>query len=50
MALNDEERKTMVSLEIEKADRFLKQAGMMTTIINKESPANITVWWGFFLC
>ena len=30
MALNDEERKTMVSLEIEKADRFLKQAAMMT--------------------
>ena len=30
MALNDEERKTMVGLEIEKADRFLKQADMMT--------------------
>jgi uncharacterized protein (UPF0332 family) len=30
MSLNDEERKTMVGLEIEKADRFLKQADMMT--------------------
>ena len=30
MSLNDEERKTMVGLEIEKADRFLKQTDMMT--------------------
>ena len=29
MGLNDEDRKTMVGLEMEKADRFLKQAGMM---------------------
>ena len=29
MGLNDEERKTMVYLEMEKADRFLKQASMM---------------------
>ena len=29
MALNDEERRIMVGLEIEKADRFLNQAGMM---------------------
>ena len=29
MGLNDEDRKTMVGLEMEKANRFLKQAAMM---------------------
>ena len=29
MGLNDEDRKTIVDLELEKARRFLKQAGMM---------------------
>lgn len=32
MGLNDEERKTMVGLEMEKAHRFLKQAGMMCNL------------------
>ena len=40
MALNDEERKTMVGLEIEKADRFLKQADMMTDMEQWDMAAN----------
>ena len=40
MALNDEERKAMVGLEIEKADRFLKQAGMMTDMEQWDIAAN----------
>lgn len=40
MALNDEERKTMVGLEMEKADRFLKQASMMTDMEQWDIAAN----------
>jgi uncharacterized protein (UPF0332 family) len=40
MALNDEERKTMISLEIEKAERFLKQADMMTDMEQWDMAAN----------
>ena len=40
MALNDDERKTMVGLEIEKADRFLKQASMMTDMEQWDMAAN----------
>ena len=40
MGLNDEERKTMVGLELEKADRFLKQASMMCEIEQWDIAAN----------
>ena len=40
MALNDEERKTMVGLEIEKAERFLKQASMMCDLEQWDMAAN----------
>ena len=40
MALSDEERKTMVGLELEKADRFLKQAGMMCDMEQWDIAAN----------
>ena len=40
MGLNDEERKTMVGLEIEKADRSLKQAGMMCDMEQWDMAAN----------
>ena len=40
MALNDEDRKTMVGLEMEKADRFLKQAGMMCEMEQWDIAAN----------
>lgn len=40
MGLNDEERKTIVKLEMEKADRFLKQAGMMCDLEQWDIAAN----------
>ena len=40
MSLNDEERRTMVSLELEKANRFLKQAGMMCDMEQWDIAAN----------
>ena len=40
MGLNDEDRKTMASLEIEKADRFLKQASMMCDMEQWDMAAN----------
>ena len=40
MGLNDEERKTMVGLELEKANRFLKQASMMCEIEQWDIAAN----------
>lgn len=40
MNLNDEERKTMVDLELEKANRFLKQAGMMCEMEQWDIAAN----------
>jgi len=40
MGLNDEERKTMVGLEMEKAHRFLKQAGMMCELEQWDIAAN----------
>ena len=40
MGLNDEERKTMVGLEMEKAHRFLKQAGMMCNLEQWDIAAN----------
>lgn len=40
MGLNDEERKTMVGLEMEKADRFLKQADMMCNMEQWDMAAN----------
>ena len=40
MGLNDEERKTMVGLEMEKADRFLNQAGMMCDMEQWDMAAN----------
>ena len=40
MALSDEERKTKVGLELEKADRFLKQAGMMCDMEQWDIAAN----------
>ena len=40
MALNDEERRIMVGLEIEKADRFLNQAGMMKDMEQWDMSAN----------
>ena len=40
MGLNDEDRKTMVSLEMEKADRFLKQAEMMCELKQWDIAAN----------
>jgi len=40
MGLNDEDRKTMVGLEMEKADRFLKQAGMMCEMEQWDMAAN----------
>ena len=40
MSLNDEERKTMVGLEMEKADRFLKQADMMCNMEQWDMAAN----------
>ena len=40
MGLNDEERKTMVGLELEKAHRFLKQAGMMCNLEQWDIAAN----------
>ena len=40
MGLNNEERRTMVGLEIEKADRFLKQAGIMCDMEQWDIAAN----------
>lgn len=40
MALNEEERKTMVSLEMEKAHRFLNQAEMMCELEQWDIAAN----------
>lgn len=40
MGLNDDDRKTMVGLEIEKADRFLKQASMMCDMEQWDMAAN----------
>ena len=40
MGLNDEERKTIVKLEMEKADRLLKQAGMMCDLEQWDIAAN----------
>ena len=40
MSLNDKERRTMVSLELEKANRFLKQAGMMCDMEQWDIAAN----------
>ena len=40
MGLNDEERKTMVGLELEKANRFLNQAGMMCELEQWDIAAN----------
>ena len=40
MGLNDEDRKAMVGLELEKADRFLKQAGMMCDMEQWDMAAN----------
>jgi len=39
MGLNDEQRKTIVGLELEKADRFLNQAGMMCDMEQWDEPA-----------
>jgi uncharacterized protein (UPF0332 family) len=40
MGLNDEDRKTMVGLEMEKANRFLKQAAMMCDMEQWDIAAN----------
>ena len=40
MGLNDEDRKTMVGLEMEKANRFLKQADMMRDMEQWDIAAN----------
>ena len=40
MGLNDEERKTIVGLELEKADRFLKQANTMCDMEQWDMAAN----------
>ena len=40
MGLSEEERKTIVGLEMEKADRFLKQAGMMCDLKQWDIAAN----------
>ena len=40
MGLNDEDRKTLVGLELEKADRFLKQAGLMCDLEQWDMAAN----------
>ena len=40
MGLNDEDRKTMVGLEIEKSERFLKQASMMCDLEQWDMAAN----------
>lgn len=40
MGLNEEDRKTMVGLEMEKADRFLKQAGIMCEMEQWDMAAN----------
>lgn len=36
MSLNDEERRSMVMLEMEKAHRFMNQADLMHIIENKD--------------
>lgn len=40
MSLNDEDRKTMVSLELEKAERFLQQAEMVRELQQWDLAAN----------
>ena len=40
MGLNDEDRKALVGLELEKADRFLKQASMMCDMEQWDMAAN----------
>lgn len=40
MSLNDEERKTIVTLELEKAERFLKQAEMVREMQQWDLAAN----------
>jgi uncharacterized protein (UPF0332 family) len=40
MGLNDKERKTIVGLELEKADRFLKQANTMCDMEQWDMAAN----------
>ena len=49
MALNDEERKTMISLDIEKAERFLKQADMMTDMEQWDMAAN-RYYYAYYNC
>ena len=40
MSLNEEDRKTLIKLELEKADHFLKQADMMCNIQQWDIAAN----------
>ena len=40
MGLNEEERKIMIALELEKANRFIKQAGMMCEMEQWDIAAN----------